>query len=62
MADPILESVDETKFKISWTPPSEDGGCPVTGYGIFRDDGAGSALTTEIDAAAVNNKPSLFEH
>lgn len=62
MSEPVLESVDETDFKISWVPPTNDGGCSVTGYGIFRDDGAGGAITTEIDASSVNGDPSLYEY
>jgi len=62
MNQPILEDITETTFTITWTPPSDDGGCSVTGYGIFRDDGAGGTITTEIDAGTVNNDPSLFQH
>lgn len=58
----VLEAVDETSFTISWTPPQDNGGCPVTGYKIFRDDGAGGDINNEIDASTVNNKPALYQH
>jgi hypothetical protein len=27
---------------IAWQPPHNDGGCPVTGYAVYRDDGTGN--------------------
>lgn len=33
-------------ISLSWTLSTDDGGCPVIGYGLFRDAGDGSAATT----------------
>ena len=29
---PVVEGVDKNSAKISWNPPGNDGGSPVTGY------------------------------
>ena len=37
-AKPTCENVDKTTITVSWTPPENDGGSPVTGYIIERCD------------------------
>jgi hypothetical protein len=53
---------------LEWKPPADLGGCRVTGYAVFRDDGAvasaatGGGITVELNSAldpAVRVKPSL---
>lgn len=58
MPTPTATTVTQTAIGIEWNPPSNDGGCEITGYKIYIDDGAGGAFT-EHDAANVNNKPFL---
>lgn len=41
-----------------WIEPLYDGGCPLSGYSILRDDGNGGPYI-EVHAALVNNIPSL---
>ena len=36
---PVLEGVTSTTFTLSWQLPLFVGGCPITEFGIFRDDG-----------------------
>jgi hypothetical protein len=36
--------VSETSVTLSWTAPVSDGGCPISAYAIYVDDGAGGAL------------------
>jgi len=62
MDSPVLSAVTKLTMTLSWTSPSEDGGCPITSYSIFINDGAGGSTFTEIDAGVVNNNPSLREH
>jgi hypothetical protein len=47
---------------LRWTVPSNDGGCPILGYNLFRDDGEQGGIVTEVDASAINGKPSLLQH
>jgi hypothetical protein len=42
--------------------PTSNGGCPITGYAIYLDDGAGGSINNNIDAATVANNPYLFYH
>lgn len=53
---------------LFWTPPRDLGGCRVTGYAVFRDDGAvassttGAGITTELNTPAdpaIRDLPSL---
>ena len=34
-------SGDETKITLRWLEPEDDGGCPITGYQLFRNSGGG---------------------
>jgi hypothetical protein len=43
---------------LAWNAPSTDGGCPITSYALFSDDGAGGAFS-EVDAANINYLPAL---
>ena len=40
-----------TSITVGWGDPIDDGGCPITGFAVFRDDGAGSAISTEVNLA-----------
>jgi hypothetical protein len=46
---------------LAWTAPSSNGGCSITSYHIYMDDGAGGTFS-EVDAATVNDYPSLRSH
>lgn len=41
---------------VQWTEPINNGGCPITGYAIFRDDGATEVTSIEVNS---NNDPSV---
>lgn len=47
-----------SSVELFWNDPSNDGGCPLYGFSILRDDGAGGALV-EVHAASVNGDPML---
>jgi hypothetical protein len=49
-ASPYKVSVTRTQLTLAWRTPSEDGGCPLTGFKLFRDDGANGSITTEVDS------------
>ena len=47
---------------IAWLAPHDDGGCPVTGYAVYRDDGTGNQIFTEVNIPndpAIRNNPVL---
>ena len=52
----------KTSILLGWTPPSDDGGCPVQGYRLLRDTGAADAISTEIDANSVKDRPTLNQY
>lgn len=58
---PNMTAVTATTMTLSWTQPASDGGCQVLSYSLYMDDGAGGALT-EVDAAEINNIPTLRTH
>jgi len=63
LATPTYVSSDQTAKTISieWTTPASSGGCAITGYHLYRDDGAGGTVTTEV-TSLVNTDPSIQSH
>ena len=49
MQAPFKVSSEANSLVLGWEDPLDNGGCPITGYALFRDDGAGGAVTTEIN-------------
>jgi hypothetical protein len=43
---------------LSWSAPASNGGCPITSYHIFMDDGNGGSFA-EVSSTQVNGIPSL---
>lgn len=69
----IEAATTPTSVTLRWSQPSDDGGCDVSGYQIYRDDGAEGAITTAVafNAADVAGsgatpdytaEPYVFEH
>lgn len=48
---PTWATSTTTSIGIAWTRTADDGGCPIIEYKLFRDDGAGGAVTTGIQTA-----------
>lgn len=47
---------------VSWDHPKDNGGCPITSYAVFRNDGEGGEITVEANAVGdtnVRNRPTL---
>ena len=64
MEKPLRVTSSPTSFTIQWQEPADDGGCPITGYAVFRDDGASGPITTEVNSDSdtnVRDKPTLRE-
>ena len=60
LKEPYYISSDEFTMEIviGWQAPLLDGGCPVLGYEVYRNDGDSEAVDTIIDSIASDN-PSL---
>jgi len=57
-----FSSFEDTKqISIIWNIPENNGGCPVLGYELYRDDGQGGEVTTKIEEMASDN-PSLTSY
>jgi hypothetical protein len=51
-------------MKIEWTIPADNGGCPITSYAVFRDDGNDSEAIYEVNQtndSNIRDRPELFE-
>lgn len=59
---PSVLSLTATTVTLRWEEPENNGGCSITSYAVFRDDGAGSAINVNMESASVANKPYLFEY
>jgi len=51
-----------TSLSVQWQAPHSDGGCPITGYNLYRDDGGSGSIAIEVDPAVVSGKPSYLKH
>lgn len=47
---PVLVSSSISSITISWGSVENDGGCPIVGYEIYRDDGLGGPISTEVNS------------
>jgi hypothetical protein len=47
---------------VRWNPPKNNGGCPITGYALYRDDGVTENTIIEVNSVTdplVRNIPTL---
>ncbi len=58
---PSSTSTTKTTIDLAWSPPSDSGGCPITGYELYVDDGIGGSFTNT-DSSSIANKPYLRSH
>ena len=61
ISPPYTTTTTETTIQLAWTAPSNLGGCPITGYELYVDDGNGGNLV-KTDASDIDNKPYLRSH
>jgi hypothetical protein len=57
---PRVVAVSATTISISWTGPTDDGGCVVLGYAIYV--GQSQGVFVEYDRARVRHKPFLSSY
>jgi len=64
---PTLVTSSQETLLLRWQPPADDGGCEITGYRLFRDDGSGGDVDEPVDFAAPGDaaqtlsEPYMFE-
>lgn len=60
---PWRNTTSVSSILVEWRSPENNGGCEVTGYAIFCDDGAGGAFSevNEDNDALVRDIPGLYE-
>jgi len=51
MDAPSYVSTTSTSLLVKWPEVRNVGGCPITGYSVYRDDGTSGSATIEVDAA-----------
>ncbi len=39
-----------SSIEIGWAPPRDSGGCAITGYVVFKDDGTGTGAFSEVNS------------
>ena len=62
MPAPQRISSTATTMTIRWEHPDDNGGCPISSYAVFRNDGNAGAIEVEANAAGdtnVRNRPTL---
>ncbi len=62
LAAPTLVEATSTAITVQWKQPLDNGGCPIKGFALYMNDGAGGHLFTEIDSALVRDKPGYTIH
>lgn len=56
MQPPHKISSQPDSLVLGWTDPIESGGCPITGFAIYRDDSVGGEVTVEVNT---DNDPQI---
>ena len=62
MAAPVRTTSTTTSLTLKWEHPVDNGGCLVTSYAVFRNDGAQGDISIEANADGdtnVRNRPTL---
>lgn len=62
MVAPYRITSNETTITVGWVPPTNNGGCPITGYAVFMDNGTGTGNFSEVNTPndpAVRGIPGL---
>ena len=62
MAQPQRVSSTISTFTLSWKEPSDNGGCQITGYAVFRNDGQKGRVTIEANTirdSNIRDQPTL---
>ena len=58
---PVVQENTLSTMLVTWTAPSDNGGCGITEYELYRNDGQGSAITTQIHSNELSGHPEITE-
>lgn len=58
---PTASNTNLTQINVSWTAPADNGGCDITGYKLYRDDGAGGAVDVQVAIATLTGHPEITQ-
>ena len=61
LAVPNIYSTTATDIAFQWTPPSDDGACPILGYKLYIDDGSHGDFAS-VDEDEIGNRDYLRSH
>jgi large repetitive protein len=56
---PVVTSNTLSTMTVSWAAPEEEGGCDITEYALFRNDGAGGSTKTQIHSTELAGRPEI---
>lgn len=60
---PTLVAQNKTAVTLRWSEPLDKGGCEISSYKLYRDDGSAGAITTAVDFDGSSViQPYIFEH
>jgi hypothetical protein len=62
MAAPWKIASSSSSLSLEWTEPSDNGGCTITGYAVFRNDGNNGPITIEANEdqdTNIRDRPTL---
>jgi hypothetical protein len=60
MSLPVLEAVTRTTFTLSWQLPLFTGGCRISGFAIYRDDGNNGDINIKVDGDVLDGKSNIL--
>ena len=59
---PYYNMSTNSSIFISWLPPQNNGGCPITGYEIYMNNADGTFPSLRVDQSLTQNLPSLLQY
>lgn len=59
---PTLVEATSTEITVQWKQPLNNGGCSISGFALYMNDGLGGQTFIEIDSLLVRNKPGYTIH
>lgn len=61
LAAPVILETTRSSLAFRWTPPGDDGACPITGYVLYLDDGVSGGFAA-VDTDEIANRDYLRSH